>query len=76
LLEHLKFPVLPVILGLILGDMAETQFRMAVTLSQGSPWPFFTRPISAVLLVVSVLSLVLPFALRDRAGSEGKKEGV
>jgi putative tricarboxylic transport membrane protein len=65
-LDHLKFPVLPVILGLILGHMAEEQLRLAITLSKGSYWPFFTRPISLVLIVISVASLLLPYYLRYR----------
>jgi len=63
ILKQLKFPVLPVILGLILGHMAETQLRLSITLGSGSLLPFLTRPISLILIVTSVASLVLPWYL-------------
>jgi putative tricarboxylic transport membrane protein len=55
-----RVPVLPVILGLILGPMAEQQLALALAFGQGSILPFFTRPISGVILLVALLSLVLP----------------
>ncbi|MBE0531361.1 MAG: tripartite tricarboxylate transporter permease [Rhodospirillales bacterium] len=66
LLKQFKFPVLPLILGLMLGHMAETQFRLAISMSNGSLLPFLARPISAFLLVASILSLVLPYYLEAR----------
>jgi putative tricarboxylic transport membrane protein len=66
LLKQFRFPVLPLILGLMLGDMAETQFGLAISMGNGSFLPFVTRPISAFLLVVSILSLVLPYYLETR----------
>ena len=65
-LRQLKFPVLPVILGLILGHMAETQLRLAITLGDGSLLPFLTRPISLVILLSSAASLLLPHYLSAR----------
>ncbi|WP_417279710.1 tripartite tricarboxylate transporter permease [Celeribacter sp.] len=55
-----RVPVLPVILGLILGPMAEEQLSLALAFGQGSVLPFVTRPISGTILLVAVLSLVLP----------------
>ncbi|WP_337997043.1 tripartite tricarboxylate transporter permease [Oleispirillum naphthae] len=66
LLRQMKFPLLPVILGLILGHMAEQQLRLSLTLGSGSLLPFVTRPISLVLLVVSVVSLILPYVMEGR----------
>jgi putative tricarboxylic transport membrane protein len=59
----LEFPVLPVILGMLLGHMAETQLRLAITIANGSFLPFVTRPISLVLIVVSLASLSLPYIM-------------
>ena len=44
------FPVAPAVIGLILGPLAESQFRRALAISQGDPSVFFTHPISASLL--------------------------
>lgn len=65
-LKQLKYPLLPVILGLILGHMAEQQLRLSLTLSSGSLLPFVTRPISVVLLLISVVSLLLPYVAARR----------
>ncbi|MGE4529088.1 MAG: tripartite tricarboxylate transporter permease, partial [Rhodospirillaceae bacterium] len=65
-LKQVKFPLLPVILGLILGHMAEQQLRLSLTMGSGSLLPFVTRPISLILLIVSVLSLVLPSFMERR----------
>ncbi|MCP1200560.1 tripartite tricarboxylate transporter permease [Notoacmeibacter sp. MSK16QG-6] len=61
-----RVPVLPVILGLILGPMAEEQLSLALAFGQGSVLPFVTRPISGTILLISILSLVLPPILGRR----------
>jgi putative tricarboxylic transport membrane protein len=53
-------PVSPAILGLILGPLAEQQFRRALAISQGDPTVFLTRPISATILAVAFAVLVAP----------------
>lgn len=60
----LDFPASPIILALILGPMAESNLRRSLIMSGGSYSIFFTRPISAVLLVLAVITFVTPL-LRD-----------
>jgi putative tricarboxylic transport membrane protein len=55
----------PMILALVIGRMFENAFRQSLLLSDGSFTIFFTRPISAVLLLVS-FSLLGTAALRKR----------
>ncbi|HEX6034724.1 MAG TPA: tripartite tricarboxylate transporter permease, partial [Anaerolineales bacterium] len=55
------FPVGPTILGVILLPMAEAQFRRALSISQGDPSVFFTRPLSLGLLVAAVGAVFLPY---------------
>jgi putative tricarboxylic transport membrane protein len=62
-------PVGPAVIGLILGPLAETQFRRALSISQGDPSVFVTQPISAALLVVTVFVLFVPWLLRRRRPS-------
>ena len=54
----LKLPVAPMIMGFVLGDMVETHLRRAMMDSKGSWEPFFTRPISALFLVITLLSII------------------
>lgn len=58
------YPVAPMIVGLILGPMAESQFRRALQISLGDPWVFFKHPASATLLVLAVLALVAPLLFK------------
>lgn len=60
-------PVAPCIVGLILGPLAEQQFRRALTISQGDVSTFYTHPISLSLLVLSVVLVIAPIILRRRA---------
>ncbi|MFM1651731.1 tripartite tricarboxylate transporter permease [Brevibacillus sp. B_LB10_24] len=54
------FPASPIVLALILGPMAESQFRRALALSSGSYDIFYTRPIPLVLLLLSTITLLTP----------------
>lgn len=73
-MQKFNFPASPVVLALILGPMAESQFRRALSLSNGSYDIFYTRPITAVLLSLAILTLFLPIikAVLDK----WKKRGV
>jgi len=59
-MRRYDFPAAPVIIGMILGPMAEQNFRQAMTISQGDMTTFLTRPLSATLLALAVLALVGP----------------
>lgn len=48
-LRHYGYPMAPLVLGIVLGDLLEKNLRRALLLSDGDLMPFFTRPISAVV---------------------------
>ena len=48
----LQIPAAPIVLGLILGDMADSNFRRALQTSEGSFQPFVTRPLAVIVLVL------------------------
>jgi putative tricarboxylic transport membrane protein len=58
------FPTSPVIIGMILGPMAEQEFRRAMITSQGDMSVFITHPLSAALLGLAVFAVVTPHILR------------
>jgi len=68
LFEKVNVPLAPIILGMILGPMAEQSVRRALLISRGDATELFTRPISAVLIVMTLLVIVWPVvkALRRR----------
>ncbi len=59
-MRRYDFPTAPVIIGMILGPLAEQNFRQAMTISQGDMMTFLTRPISASLLALALLAVVGP----------------
>ncbi|MCL4488000.1 MAG: tripartite tricarboxylate transporter permease [Chloroflexi bacterium] len=70
-MRKLEFHPAPVVLGLVLGPMVERSLRQALTMSHGSLAIFFARPMSAVLIILALLSLFTPVvrAMWRRAGS-------
>ena len=60
------YPVAPVVVGLILGPMAEQQLRRALAIAQGDWTTLVSTPVSAVLLGVSALFLFVPILMRLR----------
>ncbi len=59
-MRRFDFPTAPVIVGMILGPLAEAQMRNALSIGEGQWTVFVQRPMSAVLLAVVVAVLVLP----------------
>jgi putative tricarboxylic transport membrane protein len=58
------FPVAPVIIGLLLGPMAEQQLARALAIGGGSALPLLARPVSATLLALALVILVWPLLRR------------
>jgi putative tricarboxylic transport membrane protein len=60
LFKKFKYEGAPLVLALVLGPIMETSLRRSLVISYGDPMIFLTRPISAVLLGISLILLVLP----------------
>jgi putative tricarboxylic transport membrane protein len=58
--KKLNYPLAPLVLALVLGDMAENALRQSLIMSQGSLLIFFHRPISSVITAVAILFFGLP----------------
>jgi putative tricarboxylic transport membrane protein len=61
LMKYFKIPVPPFILGFILEGSLETNLRRGLEYSNGNYFDVFTRPISALFLILTVLSLGMTF---------------
>ena len=59
-MRRFDFPTAPVVVGMILGPLAEAQLRNAMSIGEGSAMVFVQRPVSLVLIGVVVAVLVLP----------------
>ncbi len=60
LMRRFDFPTAPVIIGMILGPLAEQEFRRAMTISQGDLMIFIEKPLSLALLLIALLALLGP----------------
>ena len=65
-MRRYDFPTAPVVVGMILGPLAEAQMRNALSIGEGHWSVFVQRPVSVVLLVVIFAVLGLPRLLRLR----------
>lgn len=60
------YPIAPVVVGLILGPMAEQQLRRALAIAQGDWTTLVSTPLSAILLGIAALALIVPMLMRLR----------
>lgn len=58
-LRQMKYPMAPLVLGIILGDLLDKSLRRGLTLSDGELAPFFARPVSAGFVALIVLSIAM-----------------
>lgn len=75
ILKKLDFDVVPLVLGLILGPMAERYLRQALVLSSGNLTTLFTRPISLVLMLLSIVSITAAIIRNSRKAGKPGVEG-
>lgn len=57
-LRQMNYPMAPLVLGIILGSLLDKSLRRGLTLTDGDLTPFFTRPISALFVIIIVLSIL------------------
>jgi putative tricarboxylic transport membrane protein len=70
LLRRMDYPMAPLVLGIILGDLLDKNLRRGLTISDGDVSPFFTRPISAVFCILTVGTILASVpAIRRWSGS-------
>ncbi len=56
-MREMDYPVAPMVLGIILGDILDKNLRRALILSDGSLAPFFTRPICMAIFLITLLTI-------------------
>jgi putative tricarboxylic transport membrane protein len=66
----------PLVLALILSPMIENNLRQSLLMSDGSPLIFFTRPISAALLIITLIVIVISFLPKIRGKRPVFEEAV
>ena len=66
-MRRFSFPTAPVVVGMILGPLAEAQMRNALSIGEGNWLVFVQRPMSLAILLVVAAVLLLPRLLKNRA---------
>lgn len=62
-LRRNDFPIMPLVLGIILGPIADRELLRIMQIYGDNPWQIFQRPITLFLFVLSVLSVFTPLVL-------------
>ncbi len=70
-----EYPIMPLILGVVLGTNIEHNLRSALTFSSGSPLIFVKEPLCVVFLALACVMLVLPLVRRALAVRKGAAAG-
>ena len=68
-LRRMDYPMAPLVLGIVLGDILDKSLRRGLVLTDGDLTPFFTRPISALIWAAVLLTILLSFASVRRAAA-------
>jgi len=71
-LERYSIPLAPFVIGFVLGPMAESKLSTGLMSSHGSWMPLFTRPISCIFVIISLVLLLMPIIKSFK--NRGKKE--
>jgi len=75
-LTTMGYPIAPLVIGVILGPMADENVRRALMVSQGSFMPIFQRPVSLILFLVIVLTVISQFGFYKRFMGKVKQRAL
>jgi putative tricarboxylic transport membrane protein len=73
--KKLKYPLAPLVLALVLGDMAESSFRQSMLLSGGSIGIFWNNSLSGTIATLAILMLVWPLVTKAFGAIRWKPQG-
>jgi putative tricarboxylic transport membrane protein len=71
--KKLKYPLAPLVLALVLGDMAESSFRQSMLLSGGSVGIFWNNSLSGTIATLAILMLIWPLLTKAFGAISGKR---
>ncbi|MBD5162620.1 MAG: C4-dicarboxylate ABC transporter permease [Oscillibacter sp.] len=76
ILRKLELPPVPILLGLVLGGMTETNFRRALLISNGSPRIFFSSVYCVIFLVLILVAVgtIVRGKVLERKAAAGKED--
>lgn len=75
-LTEMKYPIAPLVIGMILGSMADTNLRRALMVSKGSFLPVFTRPVALILFSIIIYMVLSQIPMFNRMVNKIKNRVV
>jgi putative tricarboxylic transport membrane protein len=73
ILKKLKYPLAPLAVALVLGEMTERFLRQSLIMSDGSFGIFFTRPLALMFTIIAILLFLFPAYQLYRKYAKAKK---
>jgi putative tricarboxylic transport membrane protein len=73
-MKYFQIPTLPMVLGVVLGFMVESNYRRALVLSDGDLMTFAEDPISAALLALAAIFIIVSLVRHFRESGKPKAE--
>jgi len=73
ILLRMEWPIVTLIMGVVLGEIMENRLRQTLSLGDGSLGILLQRPICLFLLIVTFLTILLPFILDIKKNIKNKK---
>lgn len=74
LMRRYDYPIAPVVVGLILGPIAEAQLRRALQIGLGDPLVLVESPLSAILLAIAAAALLAPFVMKGMSRFKAEED--
>ncbi|MFA6504936.1 MAG: tripartite tricarboxylate transporter permease, partial [Treponemataceae bacterium] len=71
-LREMEYPMAPLVLGIILGDILDKNLRRSLILTDGNIAPLFGRPISFVIFALTLLIILSKIPIAQKAGAAAK----
>ena len=75
-LREMRYPMAPLILGIILGDIIDQNLRRSLMIAGGDWWSFVNRPLSAIFVALCLLTLLAGLPVIRGATAKLYKRGV
>ena len=67
IMRRYDYPIAPVVVGLILGPMADSALRRSLQMSLGDPMVLLQHPGSAIMIAIAAVALLAPFVFKGLA---------
>jgi putative tricarboxylic transport membrane protein len=73
-LRKLDVPLVPIILGTLLGNAMENNLRRAITIDNGNWWTLIDSPLTIILWTIAIIGFILPLVIGRRVKAKMRRD--